>query len=143
MSSLKVPAGCKAVVYQHADKSGWAATFEPGDYRMHAFLAQGGVNDDASSIDVLDGNGEAVDDDKCNYWKELGAKPEVPWTICSAINCEKAKEAKKKADEAAAALEAKAKAKEAKEKAAEKNYKEGLEKAKEKTSKETKSILLN
>jgi len=87
MSSLKVPAGCKAVVYQHADKSGWAATFEPGDYRMHAFLAAGGRNDDASSIDVLDGDGETVDDDKCNYWKELGAKPEVPWTICSAINC--------------------------------------------------------
>lgn len=81
MSSLKVPAGCKAVVYQHADKSGWAATFEPGDYRMHAFLAAGGRNDDASSIDVLDGDGETVDDDKCNYWKELGAKPEVPWTV--------------------------------------------------------------
>jgi len=53
-SSIKVPAGCKAILYQHGAFSGWKATFGPGSYPYRKFIAAGAKNDDASAIKVID-----------------------------------------------------------------------------------------
>merc|ERR1712224_641124 len=55
VSSIKVPAGCKAILYQHGDFTGWQAEFAEGDYPHDAM---GSINDDASSIKVIDAEEE-------------------------------------------------------------------------------------
>merc|ERR1719440_1832398 len=106
-SSIKVPAGCKAILYKHGDYGGWSATYTSGNYNFNAFLAQGARNDDASSIKVFDAvsgcptvcgvqatkmygrvwcqevdSHKEVSDDKCDYWKI--PKPSLPATGCPA-----------------------------------------------------------
>ncbi len=43
---------CVAVVFQHADFSGWNAVFGVGGHDMTNFETKGGKNDDASSLKV-------------------------------------------------------------------------------------------
>ena len=53
-SSINVPKGCKAILYQHKDFKGWKAEFEPGNYPFNKFISKGAKNDDASAIKVID-----------------------------------------------------------------------------------------
>ncbi|RYZ84784.1 MAG: hypothetical protein EOO68_31135, partial [Moraxellaceae bacterium] len=53
-SSSQAPVD-KITVYQHADYAGWSATYSVGSYNYNAFVAAGGVNDDASSVRVPSG----------------------------------------------------------------------------------------
>ncbi|MGJ4803195.1 carbohydrate-binding protein [Luteimonas sp. SDU82] len=53
-----VPAGtteARAVVHQHCNYGGWAATLDVGSYRLAALQSRGLVNDAASSIQVAQG----------------------------------------------------------------------------------------
>merc|ERR1712216_877583 len=59
-SSIKVPPGCKAIVYQHGDFTGWRAEFPAGNYPFRKFIAKGAKNDDASSLKVIDAGAKAT-----------------------------------------------------------------------------------
>jgi hypothetical protein len=53
VSSVKVPHGCKTVLYQHAHYQGWAITLTPGNYKMANIQAiNSNFNDNVSSIKV-------------------------------------------------------------------------------------------
>ena len=47
--------GAPVSVYEHANKGGWEATYDVGNYSFHAFLAAGAKNDRMSSIRVSKG----------------------------------------------------------------------------------------
>jgi hypothetical protein len=58
-TSLKVRKGCKAILYQHGDFTGWHlvvdATKEQVELDHNHFVSAGGVNDDVSSVKVACG----------------------------------------------------------------------------------------
>ena len=53
-SSMKVPAGCIAILYQHSDYSGWFASFSAGDYPLADLVAKGVADDGVSSLKIID-----------------------------------------------------------------------------------------
>ena len=58
VSSIKVPAGCRAIIYQNDfDSTGWIASFGPGEYTMAEMLARGAANDQVSALKVIDADG--------------------------------------------------------------------------------------
>jgi hypothetical protein len=54
VSSLRVPAGCEAILYGGGSFHDWSAVFSAGDYNIAALTANGAVNDAASSLKVYD-----------------------------------------------------------------------------------------
>jgi len=65
VSSLKVPEGCKATLYQHGWFTGWHATFSAGEYNHAAMIGKGAKNDDMSSIKVIEELDPAHDPSTC------------------------------------------------------------------------------
>ena len=51
VSSLKVPNGCRAILYQH-NFDGYGIEFGPGNYNHGAMTQRGVRNDDVSSLKV-------------------------------------------------------------------------------------------
>jgi len=62
-SAVRVPAGCKAVLYGSDHFSGWEVTLLAGELNHEWFVTSGAKNDDVSSIKVLDDDEGAERDD--------------------------------------------------------------------------------
>ena len=65
VSSLKVPAGCKATLFQHGWFTGWHATFSAGEYNHAEMTNHGAKNDDMSSLKVIEELDPAHDPSTC------------------------------------------------------------------------------
>ena len=53
-SSIEVPPGCLAILYEDENFQGWTTLYPAGVYKGRAFLEQGARNDSASSLVVAD-----------------------------------------------------------------------------------------
>merc|ERR1712216_799726 len=53
-SSVVVPSGCKAELYEHDKHKGWKVTVGPGKYDLGSLMKKGFKNDKMSSIKVKD-----------------------------------------------------------------------------------------
>ena len=58
-SSLRVPVGCTAILYEHGNFDGNSAVFPPGYYNAADIIRKGMKDDATSSIEVVEGLGGA------------------------------------------------------------------------------------
>lgn len=84
MSSLKVPKGCVATVWQHGGFTGWHVTFPEGEYSLSEAKKMGFKNDDASSIVVNDAGCESTNE-VCD--RVAPAEPTCDEAAPSALKC--------------------------------------------------------
>jgi len=84
MSSIKVPKGCVATVWQHGGFSGWHVNFPEGEYTLDKAKEMGFKNDDASGIVVNDAGCESTNS-VCD--RVAPAEPTCAAAAPSALKC--------------------------------------------------------